>query len=53
MAAQIRKLIVQVDETRLEMGQTINPPTRRVFDRVRRVFIFTGKVAILITLSSA
>jgi len=29
MAAQIRKLIVQVDETRIEMGQAINPPTRR------------------------
>ena len=29
MAAQIRKLIVQVDETHLEMGQTIAPPTRR------------------------
>ena len=29
MAAKIRKLIVQVDETRLEMGQTIEPPTRR------------------------
>jgi len=29
MAAQIRKLIVQVDETRIEMGQTITPPTRR------------------------
>jgi hypothetical protein len=29
MAAQIRKLIVQVDETRIEMGQAVNPPTRR------------------------
>ena len=29
MLAKIRKLIVQVDETRLEMGQTIEPPTRR------------------------
>ena len=29
MTANIRKLIVQVDETRLEMGQAINPPTRR------------------------
>jgi hypothetical protein len=28
-AAQIRKLIVQVDETRIEMGKTIDPPTRR------------------------
>jgi hypothetical protein len=29
MLAKIRKLIVQVDETHLEMGQTIAPPTRR------------------------
>ena len=29
MAAQIRKLIVQVDEIRIEMGKTIDPPTRR------------------------
>jgi hypothetical protein len=29
MSAKIRKLLVQVDETRIEMGQTINPPTRR------------------------
>lgn len=29
MPAQIRKLIVTVDETRIEMGRTIDPPTRR------------------------
>jgi hypothetical protein len=29
MTANIRKLIVQVDETRMEMGQSVNPPTRR------------------------
>ncbi len=29
MSADIRKLIVQVDETRVEMGRTIDPPTRR------------------------
>ena len=29
MSAEIRKLIVQVDETRKEMGQDITPPTRR------------------------
>jgi len=29
MATRIRKLIVQVDETRLEMTRTIEPPTRR------------------------
>ena len=29
MSAKIRKLVVQVEETRLEMGRTIAPPTRR------------------------
>ena len=29
MPAKIRKLIVQVDETLIEMGQAITPPTRR------------------------
>ena len=29
MPANIRKLVVQLDETRVEMGQTIDPPTRR------------------------
>jgi Amino acid synthesis len=29
MAANIRKIIVQVDEIHIEMGKTINPPTRR------------------------
>lgn len=29
MTARIRKLIVQVDETRIEMGRAIDPPTRR------------------------
>ena len=29
MSANIRKLIVQVDETRKEMGRDITPPTRR------------------------
>jgi hypothetical protein len=29
MTASIRKIIVQVDEIHIEMGQPINPPTRR------------------------
>src|SRR5829696_5505184 len=29
MTANIRKLVVQIDETRKEMGKTIEPPTRR------------------------
>jgi len=29
MPARIRKLIVQVDETRVEMNQAVEPPTRR------------------------
>ncbi|MFM9927529.1 amino acid synthesis family protein [Variovorax sp. H27-G14] len=29
MTANIRKLVIQVDETRKEMGQDVSPPTRR------------------------
>lgn len=29
MTAKIRKLLVQVDETRIEMGREVSPPTRR------------------------
>ena len=29
MKAQIRKIIVQVDEVHIEMGQAVSPPTRR------------------------
>jgi hypothetical protein len=29
MSANIRKLVVQIDETRKEMGKNIDPPTRR------------------------
>ena len=29
MPADIRKIVVQVDETRIEQGQAVNPPTRR------------------------
>jgi len=29
MLAKIRKLVVQVDETRIEMGRAVEPPTRR------------------------
>lgn len=29
MAIRLRKLVVQVDETRMEMGQNVDPPTRR------------------------
>lgn len=29
MSANIRKIIVQVDEIRIEQGQPVNPPTRR------------------------
>jgi hypothetical protein len=29
MAIRLRKLVVQVDETRIEMGQNIEPPARR------------------------
>jgi hypothetical protein len=29
MNAQIRKLVVQVEDTRIEMGRTVEPPTRK------------------------
>ncbi|MBP6705703.1 MAG: amino acid synthesis family protein [Achromobacter sp.] len=29
MSTNIRKIVVQVDETRIEQGQPVNPPTRR------------------------
>ena len=29
MSAKIRKIIVQVDETRIEMGKVVEPPTRK------------------------
>ncbi|MFP3568182.1 amino acid synthesis family protein [Paraburkholderia sp. SIMBA_030] len=29
MAIKLRKLVVQVDEVRIEMGQAVNPPARR------------------------
>jgi hypothetical protein len=29
MNSRIRKLVVQVDETRIEMGQSVQPPTRK------------------------
>ncbi|MFM0667187.1 amino acid synthesis family protein [Paraburkholderia sediminicola] len=29
MAIKLRKLVVQVDETRIEMGQAVDPPARR------------------------
>ena len=29
MSAIIRKIVTVVEETRLEMGQIVNPPTRR------------------------
>lgn len=29
MAIKLRKLVVQVDETRIEMGQAVEPPARR------------------------
>jgi hypothetical protein len=29
MRAKIRKIVVQIDEVRIEMGRAVNPPTRR------------------------
>ncbi len=45
MPAQIRKLIVQVDETRLEMGQPVTPPVRRALAMAVIVNPFAGRYA--------
>jgi len=43
MTASIRKIIVQVDETRMEMGQAVNPPTRRALAMAVIANPFAGK----------
>ncbi|MDO8373548.1 MAG: amino acid synthesis family protein [Polaromonas sp.] len=43
MTATIRKIIVQVDETRMEMGQAVNPPTRRALAMAVIANPFAGK----------
>ena len=45
MTALIRKLIVQVDETRLEMGQPVTPPVRRALAMAVIVNPFAGRYA--------
>jgi hypothetical protein len=51
MKTKIRKLIVQVDETRMEMGQVVDPPTRRAVAMAVIENPFAGKyVADLSTL---
>ena len=45
MTANIRKIIVQVDETRREMGQTIDPPTRRALAMAVIENPFAGRYA--------
>lgn len=45
MRAEIRKLIVQVDETRMEMGQPVNPATRRAVAIAVIVNPFAGRYA--------
>jgi hypothetical protein len=45
MKAIIRKLIVQVDETRMEMGQPVNPPTRRALAMAVIANPFAGSYA--------
>ena len=45
MPAQIRKLIVQVDETRLEMGQPVTPPVRRALAMAVIMNPFAGRYA--------
>jgi hypothetical protein len=43
MTASIRKIIVQVDETRMEMGQAVQPPTRRALAMAVIANPFAGK----------
>lgn len=45
MSAAIRKLIVQVDETRMEMGRPVNPPTRRALAIAVIANPFAGRYA--------
>lgn len=45
MSATIRKLIVQVEETRIEMGQPVNPPTRRALAMAVIANPFAGRYA--------
>lgn len=45
MIAQIRKLVVQVDERRLEMGRSVVPPTRRAVAIVVIANPFAGAYA--------
>lgn len=43
MTASIRKIIVQVDEIRMEMGQAVHPPTRRALAMAVIANPFAGK----------
>jgi hypothetical protein len=43
MSAKIRKLVVQVDETHLEMGRPVQPPTRRALAMAVIENPFAGK----------
>lgn len=45
MPAVIRKLIVQVEEVRLEMGQPVSPPTRRALAMAVIVNPYAGRYA--------
>jgi hypothetical protein len=45
MIAAIRKLVVQIDETRLEMGRPVEPPTRRAVAMAVIANPFAGRYA--------
>jgi hypothetical protein len=45
MIAAIRKLVVQVDETRMEMGQVVDPPVRRAVAMAVIANPFAGRYA--------
>ena len=43
--ARIRKIVVQVEDTRIEMGQTIEPPTRKALAMAVIVNPYAGRYA--------
>jgi hypothetical protein len=45
MIASIRKLVVQIDETRLDMGRPVEPPTRRAVAMAVIANPFAGRYA--------
>ncbi len=45
MSAAIRKIVVQLDEVRIEMGRAVEPPTRRAVAMAVIANPFAGQYA--------